>query len=306
MGSRTASNRSRELGPRLGAHMSIAGGMPLAVERAASVGATALQVFVKSSNQWGARPFVAGETEAFRAAARAADLSRHTVAHASYLINLASPDDALWRRSVESLGEELERCSALGIPFLVVHPGSHVGTGAGKGLDRVARAVDASFGARPVKGIRPAAVSKDLAVLLEVTAGQGSTLGSTFEELAAILGRAAAASRLGVCFDTCHALAAGYEFRDARSYRETFRDFDRIVGIARLKAFHLNDSKGGLGSRLDRHEHIGRGQVGLEAFRLILGDPRFRGLPMLLETPKGEDLAEDRENLAILREMIGR
>jgi deoxyribonuclease-4 len=188
----------------------------------------------------------------------------------------------------------------------VVHPGSHVGTGAGKGLDRVARALDAIFGARPVKGIRPAAVSKELAVLLEVTAGQGSALGSTFEELAAILDRAASARRLGVCFDTCHALAAGYEFRDALSYRETFRDFDRIVGIPRLKAFHLNDSKGGLGSRLDRHEHIGRGQIGLEAFRLILLDPRFRGLPMLLETPKGEDLAEDRDNLAILREMVGR
>jgi len=143
-------------------------------------------------------------------------------------------------------------------------------------------------------------------VLLEVTAGQGSALGSSFEEIASIIDRAESESRLGVCFDTCHALAAGYEFRDAHSYRETFDAFDRIVGLERLRVFHLNDSKGALGSRLDRHEHIGRGQVGLEAFRLLLRDRRFRALPMLLETPKGEDLAEDRENLAILRAMIGR
>ncbi len=292
--------------PRLGAHMSIAGGMPLAVERATSVDATALQVFVKSSNQWDARPFLAGETDAFRSAARAAGLEAHTIAHASYLINLASPDAALWRRSVASLGEELTRCAALGIRSLVIHPGSHVGTGAEEGIERVALALDAAFGARPAEGIRPAEVPEDLTVLLEITAGQGSTLGSTFEELRAILDRASSASRLGVCFDTCHALAAGYEFRDARSYRETFRELDRVVGIARVRAFHLNDSKGGIGSRLDRHEHIGRGQVGLEAFRLVLADPRFRDLPMVLETPKGEDLAEDRENLAILRAMVTR
>jgi deoxyribonuclease-4 len=286
--------------------MSIAGGMPLAVERAVSVGATALQVFVKSSNQWAARPFLAGEPQAFRAAARAAGLDRHTVAHASYLVNLASPDDVLWRRSVEGFGEEIARCSTLGIPFLVVHPGAHVGTGTAAGARRVARALDALFGARPIKGIRPAAAARGFEVLLEITAGQGSTLGARFEEIALILDRASCSSRLGVCFDTCHALAAGYEFRDARSYRETFAAFDRCVGIARIRAFHLNDSKGGLGSRLDRHEHIGRGRVGLEAFRLILADRRFRGLPMVLETPKGEDLAEDRENLAVLRAMVGR
>ncbi len=302
----TSSKRSREAESRLGAHMSIAGGMPRAVDRAASVEATALQVFVKSSNQWSARPFAAGETEAFRAATRAAGLDRHTVAHASYLINLASPDETLWRRSVVSFCEELERCSALGIRSLVIHPGAHVGAGAREGVERVARALDAAFGARPVKGLPPAKVSKELTVLLEITAGQGSTLGSTFEELASILDRAASTERLGVCFDTCHALAAGYEFRDARSYRATFRELDRVVGLERLGAFHLNDSKGALGCRLDRHEHIGRGQVGLEAFRLILADPRLRDLPMVLETPKGEDLAEDRENLGILRAMVAR
>jgi deoxyribonuclease-4 len=286
--------------------MSIAGGMPLAVERAVSVGATALQLFVKSSNQWAARPFLPGETEAYRESARAADLDRHTVAHASYLINLASPDEALWRRSANAFREEMERCAALGIPSLVVHPGSHVGTGVEAGLGRVARALDAILGARPVKGIRPAAATNRVTVLLETTAGQGSNLGSNFDEIGWILGRAASTERLGVCFDTCHALAAGYEFRDARSYRATFAAFDRAVGLSRLRAFHLNDSKGALGSRRDRHEHIGRGQVGLEAFRLILADRRFRGLPMILETPKGEDLAEDRENLAVLRAMISR
>jgi deoxyribonuclease-4 len=286
--------------------MSIAGGLPLAVERAASVGATALQVFVKSSNQWAARPFLAGEAEAFRASVHAAGLHRHTVAHASYLINLASPDEALWRRSVAALGEEAARCSVLGIPYLVVHPGSHVGAGAEAGIERVSRALDACLGSRPVRGIPPAAVAAGFEVVLEVTAGQGATLGSKFEEISAILDRSESTRRVGVCFDTCHALAAGYEFRDARSYRETFDAFDRVVGIDRLRVFHLNDSKGGLGSRLDRHEHIGRGQVGLEAFRLVLRDRRFRDLPMLLETPKGEDLAEDRENLAILRAMVER
>jgi deoxyribonuclease IV len=303
-GAKRTGSRGREL--RLGAHMSIAGGMPLAVERAVSIGAGALQVFVKSSNRWAARPFLAGESVAFRAAARGAGLTRHTVAHASYLVNLASPDDVLWRRSVESFGEEMERCAALEIPLLVVHPGSHVGSGAREGSERVVRALDALFGARPCEGVRAAAVPGGFRVLLEITAGQGSNLGSSFEELARILRRAACSGRLGVCFDTCHALAAGYEFRDARSYRETFAEFDRVVGIARILAFHLNDSKGGIGSRLDRHEHIGRGQVGLEAFRLILADRRFRGLPMVLETPKGEDLREDRENLAILRAMAGR
>jgi len=296
----------RERALRLGAHMSIAGGMPLAVGRAASVGATALQVFVKSSNQWAARPFLAGESLAFRAAARTAGLERHTVAHASYLVNLASPDDVLWRRSVEAFREEMERCAILGIPLLVVHPGAHVGSGAREGSIRVVRALDALFGALPAKGVREAAVPGGFKVLLEVTAGQGSSLGSSFEELAWILRRATCSRRVGVCFDTCHALAAGYEFRDARSYRQAFAEFDRAVGIARIRAFHLNDSKGGLGSRLDRHEHIGRGQVGLEAFRLILADRRFRGLPMVLETPKGEDLAEDRENMAVLRAMVDR
>jgi deoxyribonuclease-4 len=270
--------------------MSIAGGMPLAVERATRVGATALQVFVKSSNQWAARPFDRGEPEAFRAATAAAGIDGHVVAHASYLINVASPDEALWSKSVAALGVELDRCAALGIPWLVLHPGSPKDSGREEGIRRTAQALDAVVGG-------------GAGVLLENTAGQGNVLGGQFEDLGAIVAAARCRDRLGVCFDTCHAFAAGYELRDATSFDRTMGRLDAAVGLSRLRAFHLNDSKGGFGSRLDRHEHIGRGQLGLEAFRRILRDRRFRDLPMLLETPKGDDLEEDRVNLAVLLAM---
>jgi deoxyribonuclease IV len=275
--------------------MSIAGGLPKAVERARSVAATALQVFVKSSNQWAARPFAAGEAEEFRKAASDAALTRHTLAHASYLINLASPDPALWERSVVALAEELDRCEALAIPWLVVHPGSHVGAGVAAGLDRVVRALDRALAGRS---------AESAGVLVENTAGQGRTLGSTFEELGEILTRVSREDRLGVCFDTCHAFAAGHEIRDAGSYRATMKALDRAVGLDRVHGFHLNDAKGELGGHLDRHEHIGRGALGLETFRLIVNDRRFAGRPMILETPKDDDLAEDRVNLGVLRSLV--
>ncbi len=284
---------------RLGAHMSIAGGLPRAIERARAVGATALQIFVKSSNQWAARPLRAGEGANFRREARKAGLDGHTLAHASYLINLASPERALWERSVRALAVEIERCRALGVGCLVVHPGSHAGTGEEAGIARVALALDRLLA--DGRSTRPA-----VTLLLETTAGQGSMLGASFEQLGDILGRARWGRRLGVCFDTCHVLAAGYDFRDEAGYRRTFEALDRAVGLSRLEAFHLNDSKGDLGCRRDRHEHIGRGRVGLETFRRLLNDPRFRDLPMVLETPKGEDLAEDRENLGVLRSMVAR
>jgi deoxyribonuclease-4 len=281
---------------RLGAHMSIAGGMTKAIERAVAVEATALQVFVKSSNQWAARAFAPGEVEAYRAAARAAGVDRHTLAHASYLVNLGSPDPALWEKSVAAFRTELDRCDALGIPWLVVHPGSHVGSGAEAGITKVARAL--------ARVLPAAATTGATGVLLEITAGQGNTLGRSFEELAEILRLVDRPDCVGVCFDTCHALAAGYEFRDAASYRRTMEAIDRSVGLDRIHGFHLNDSKGDLGSRLDRHEHIGRGKVGLEAFSLILNDRRFRDVPMVLETEKGEDLSEDRMNLEVLRSLV--
>ena len=282
---------------RLGAHMSIAGGLPQAVARARAVGATALQVFVKSASQWRARPLAPGEPQSFREAAAEAGLSRHVTAHSSYLVNLASPDDALWARSTAAFVEELQRCALLAIPWLVVHPGSHMGAGEEAGLARVVAALDVALDAPG---------TEETGVLLEITAGQGRCLGGSFEQIARVLDRTRHRSRVGACFDTCHALAAGYEFRDARSYAETFAHLDATIGLARLRAFHLNDSQGALGSRLDRHAHIGRGEVGLETFRLLLNDRRFRGVPMVIETEKGEDLAEDRENLAVLRSLLAR
>jgi len=283
--------------PKLGAHMSIAGGMPKALERAGAVEATALQVFVKSSNQWAARPLPEDEVATFRRESRRAKLDRHTLAHASYLINVASPDPALWEKSVVALGDELARCAQLAIPWLVIHPGSHVGQGADAGLTRIAQALVRVL-ARKDTG--------DAGVLLENTAGQGSSLGGRLEDLAAILDRAKAPPRLGVCLDTCHALAAGYEIRDAASYEAFLAATDRTVGLSRVRGFHLNDSKGDLGSRLDRHEHIGKGRLGLPPFGFLLNDRRFAEVPMVLETPKGDDLAEDRMNLAALRSLVVR
>lgn len=282
--------------------MSIAGGFHRAVERAVEVGATALQVFVKSARQWKAAPLTSEATEEFRHATAMAGLAEHLLAHASYLINLASPRAELRKRSQDALAIEVERCAVLGIPFLVLHPGSHDGAGERRGLERLARGLDGLYRANA----RRAADRRKVTILLETTAGQGNCLGAGFDEIAWVLENARCADRLGVCFDTCHALAAGYEFRDRRSYLETVRELDRIIGLQHVRAFHLNDSIHGLGSRRDRHEHIGRGEVGLDAFRLILNDRRFRRVPMVLETPKGPDLSEDRVNLGVLRAMIGR
>lgn len=277
--------------------MSIAGGMPEAVKRARAVDAAALQVFVKSSNQWAARAFADGEVESFRAAIRDSELARHTMAHASYLINLASPDDALWEKSVAALRVELDRCGVLGIPWLVVHPGAHMGAGVDAGIARVVAAL---------KRVLRGSTRGGAGILLENTAGQGTTLGTHFADLGEILRGADDAAHLGVCFDTCHALAAGHEFRTASSYAALIADIDRAVGLDLVRAFHLNDSKGDLGSKRDRHEHIGKGKVGLDGFRSILADPRFRDIPMVLETEKGDDLAEDRVNLAALRSIAPR
>lgn len=280
---------------RLGAHMSIAGGLYRAVERAESVDATALQIFVKSARQWKAKPIDPADAERFRDEAGRAGLSDLTVAHASYLINLAAADDALWRRSIEALADELVRCAALGVTGLVLHPGSHVGAGEQAGLVRVARGLDAAWELAGESAVR---------LLLETTAGQGTNLGHRFEQLGFLLDEVKQAERFGVCFDSCHVLAAGYEIRTKKGYAATMGELDEAVGLDRVLAFHLNDSKHELGSRKDRHDHIGQGEVGLEAFRLILNDRRFRDRPMVLETPKGEALDEDRENLAALRALL--
>ncbi|HET91601.1 MAG TPA: deoxyribonuclease IV [Chloroflexi bacterium] len=279
----------------LGAHESIAGGVYKAFDRAESVGCEAVQIFVKPNRAWAARPLSEREIARFRARAEETGI-RPVVGHASYLLNLASPDDGLWARSRDTLVLELERCEALDVPYLVLHPGSHVGTGEEAGLARVAQALGE---------VHAATLGFRARMLLENTAGQGSNLGYCFEQLGWLLARTPEGQRLGVCLDTCHAFGAGYDLRTPEGYAAAMDTFDRIVGLERLKAIHLNDSKGELGSRKDRHEHIGKGCIGLDGFRNVLNDPRLAGLPGLLETPKGEDLQEDRENLATLRALVG-
>ncbi|HIE39230.1 MAG TPA: deoxyribonuclease IV [Anaerolineales bacterium] len=280
---------------RLGAHESIAGGLHRAFDRARSVGCEAVQIFVKSNRSWAVKPLTEEEVARFKA--KAAETGIHpVVAHTSYLLNLASPDGDLWRRSRDTLIIELERCEALDVGWLVLHPGSHVGAGEEAGLARVAQALGEVHAATP--GFRTQ-------ILLETTAGQGTNLGYRFEQLAWLLEQTPQGERLGVCFDTCHVFAAGYELRTRGGYEATMAAFDQIVGLSRLKAVHLNDSKGELGSRKDRHEHIGEGHIGLEGFRHVLNDPRLAGLPGLLETPKSDDLHEDAENLAVLRSLCG-
>jgi deoxyribonuclease-4 len=278
----------------LGAHMSIAGGCDLALQRAADLGMSACQIFTKNASQWRAKPLDPAVVERFQAH-RAATGIAHLVAHDSYLINVASPDDALWEKSRLALLEELERCDLLGVPYLVSHPGGHMGSGAEAGVRRVAEAINRIHDDWP---------DGTAVLLLETTAGQGTALGRTFDELASIIAPVDDKRRIGACFDTCHVFAAGYELRDDEGYRRTMREFDAYIGLDRLRVFHLNDSKKGLGSRVDRHAHIGEGELGAMPFTFILNDPRFAGLPGILETPKGDDGEEDRRNLSTLRGYI--
>lgn len=283
----------------LGAHLSIAGGLHRAVERAVALGCEALQIFSKSSNQWAAKPLTQEDIRAFRKALQDSPITEVLV-HDSYLINLAHPGRAEWERSLAAFREEMERVEALGIRFLVMHPGAHLGSGEAAGLQRVAQAFNRLH--RETRGYR-------MRVLIENTAGQGSTLGYRFEHIRAILEGVSAPERLGVCLDTCHLLAGGYDITTAAGYAETMETFDRIAGIRHVRAFHLNDSKKGLGCRVDRHEHIGKGAIGLEGFRALLQDPRFRDLPMVLETPKGASFDKvskaDAANLRVLRRLQG-
>ncbi|MHB8811601.1 MAG: deoxyribonuclease IV [Desulfobulbaceae bacterium] len=281
--------------PLLGAHESVAGGLHLAFARIASVGGEALQVFTRNQRQWQAPPLSAEEIASFRAQ-KGQVPAMPVAAHASYLINLGSGNRELAARSVRAFAEELRRCDLLAIPWVVIHPGSHGGDGIEAGLARVAENLDAAFTA--------AGEQSAVRVLLETTAGQGTGLGSRFEELAWLINASKFSTRLGVCLDTCHIFAGGYDIRTPATYARTMVEFDRTVGLERLCFFHVNDCKKELGSRVDRHEHIGRGLIGREGFRLLLNDPRFARLPMTLETPKGADLAEDRENLRVLRSLL--
>jgi deoxyribonuclease-4 len=277
----------------LGAHMSISGGLDKAVERGSSIGCETFQVFTKSNQQWRAKPLEAEDVARFQATRATAGIDP-IFAHAAYLINLAAPDDDAWDKSLESFIVELGRCAALKLPFIVVHPGAHGGAGEDTGLSRITRALDECFTRHQ---------DEPVTVLLETTAGQGSSVGYKFEHLAWIIEHCLYPERLGICFDTCHAFAAGYDLRTPESYERTIASLDRLVGLEHLKAIHLNDSLGDLGGHLDRHAHIGMGRLGLEAFRLLLNDPRLKHLPMVLETPKGPDMKEDVINLSTLRNL---
>jgi deoxyribonuclease-4 len=277
----------------LGAHMSIAGGLPLALERGHALACGAVQIFLKNQRQWAAPPLRDDEVRAFRAARRALG-PRWVFAHASYLINLASPDPGAWALAVDAFTDELERAEALGLGWVVVHPGSHLGAGAPAGVTRVGDAVLETL--RRTRGYR-------VRIALENTAGGGGTLGRSFAELRAMLQRAGWARRVGVCVDTCHLFAAGYDLRAAVGYGGAVGECARAVGLARVLAFHLNDARTPLGSGLDRHEHIGRGALGLAPFRRLLADRRFAEVPKVLETPKAPEPIADRRNLAVLRRL---
>ena len=280
--------------PRLGAHMSIAGGPANALLRGRSIGCDTVQVFTRNANRSRSKALTPDQIKDFQQA-RAATGIHPVVAHSSYLINLGTPDDDLWQRSLDALILEMGCCQQLGIHDYVLHPGAHKGSGEQAGLARIATALDAALSATD---------DSQVAIVLENTAGQGSSLGYSFEHLAWLVEHVDTTDGLGVCFDTAHALEAGYEFRQPESYARTWERFDDLIGIERLRVIHLNDSKRDLGSRVDRHEHIGKGFVGLEAFRMLVNDPRLRSVPMFLETPKGPDMREDVENLALLRSLV--
>jgi deoxyribonuclease-4 len=289
--------------PRLGAHLSIAGGLPRAVDRAVASRCEALQIFTKSAGQWRARTLPDDEVVLFRR--RVAETGiRPVVAHNSYLINIAAAAPSLRRQSLQALGEEIDRAERLGLDALVMHPGSYTTGTEEQGLQLIAEGLRTLLAERPDSGVM---------ILLEHTAGQGTNLGHRFEHLASIIERLDGSPRVGVCLDTCHLLTSGYDLCSVEGYRRTFRDFDRIVGLDRIKLFHLNDSKKPCGSRVDRHEHIGKGCLGLEPFQRLLNDRRFAMLPMLLETPKLETPESrrrsdvdpwDARNLRTLRKLL--
>ena len=282
--------------PILGAHMSIAGGYYRAVEQAAAIGCDCVQLFTKNNNQWRAKPISDDEAGKFQEAYASAGLSG-ALSHASYLINLGSPDDELWQKSIDALVVELDRATQLGIPDVVFHPGSFTTSSAPEGLVRISQAIDQVHKKTDPDGAK---------LLLENTAGQGSNLGFEFSQLAEIMNGVQDPRRLAVCIDTCHAFAAGYAMDSTENYKATLQKLDDAIGLKQVHAFHLNDSKTPFGSRKDRHESIGQGEMGSEPFRHLLNDSRFDTVPMYLETPKKGDDGEDLDpvNLKALRDLV--
>ena len=282
----------------LGAHQSIAGGYYKAVEIAHRLKCDCVQVFTKNNNQWRAKELTDEDVRLFKGKLKELGVA-HPLAHDSYLINLASPDPVLWKKSVDAFVIEMLRADRLGIPYLVTHPGAHTTSSEEAGIAAVVRALNETH--RQTHGIKTKC-------LLETTAGQGSCLGRTFEQLAAMIDGVQDPDRLGVCVDTCHIFAAGYPISTEKDYKATMQALDKTIGIKLVQAFHVNDSLKPLGSRVDRHAHIGRGMIGKEAFRLLMNDKRFSKVPMYLETPKGEEKGKDLDtmNLQTLRRMVGK
>lgn len=289
--------------PLFGAHMSVAGGLPRSVERAVVHGCEAFQIFTKNANQWRGRVLPEEEVRDFRASVAAAGINP-VISHASYLINLAASERSLRRQSMSAMADELDRAEALGLLGVVLHPGCYTSGDEAGGLDRIGDALSSLLHER---------ADGQTLVLLEQTAGQGTSLGTTFEQLATIIERVEGHPRVGVCLDTCHLLAAGYDLATPEGYDAAFTQFEQVIGFGRLRAIHVNDSKRPLGSRVDRHEHIGEGFLGVDAFRRLVNDTRFAGLPMLLETPKANGKATgpivpdplDMKNLTLLRSLAG-
>ena len=274
---------------KIGAHVSVAGGVFNAFANGEEIKCETLQIFTRNANRWEAKKLLKDEVDKFRGERKRTKISP-VVAHDSYLINLASDDKELLKKSINAFVDEIRRAELLGVDFLVTHMGSHMGRGDDKGLKRLAKSLDAVH--RRTQGVK-------VKTLLETTAGQGTNLGYRFEHLADVLGMVKDRKSLGVCFDTCHVFAAGYEIRDEDSYGKTMEDFARVVGMRNLKVFHANDSKREFGSRVDRHDHIGVGHIGREAFRLLVNDPRFKNHPLIIETPEAKEM--NRVNLEMLK-----
>ena len=281
--------------PALGAHMSVSGGVDKAIDRARSAGCTALQIFLKNNTQWEGKPLEDEVVARWRSEIVRGDLGR-PIAHNSYLVNLASPRADLVKKSAANMLDDLRRAETLGVPGIVTHPGAHMGEGEAKGVERIAKQINILFDRTP---------GNPTALYLETTAGQGSSIGHRFEHLRDIIALVEDKSRVGVCVDTCHIFAAGYDIRTPETYAATFEEFDRVVGLDLIRAFHVNDSKKDLGTRVDRHTHLGQGFIGEEGFRCLMCDARFASIPHILETPKDETLEEDRMNLATLRRLAG-
>ncbi len=277
-----------------GTHASASGGVHKSLQRAADVGATSAQIFSKNERQWIAKPLDPGVVESFHIERERTGI-RQMVIHDSYLINLASPKEDLLEKSMAAFTDELERGQILDIQYLVTHPGAHTGSGVEQGIKRFAESLNRIFDSLP---------DNNVITCLETTAGQGTALGRSFDEIAAIIDLVEAKERVGVCFDTCHAFAAGYDLRSEDTTVEVFDEFDRVIGLDKLRVLHLNDSKQPFASNKDRHEHIGRGEIGPGAFRAIVNDPRLAGLPAILETEKDDAGDYDRMNLEFLRGLV--